>query len=82
MLTSVYSHVFLTAAGFDTKALPPIDDHPRPAPKRRRKSLFVWEKKVPMLRETREQCEAPTPDSRLDQARTGKVCLGKSASQI
>lgn len=76
MLTSVYSHVFLTAAGFDTSALPPIDDAVPTAPKRRRKPLFSWEKKVPTLRETREQYEASTPDSRSDEARKGKVCLG------
>lgn len=63
MLTSVYSHVFLTATGFDTDRLPPIDDVVPAQPKKRRFMHEVWKKMTPALRETREQCETPTSTS-------------------
>lgn len=63
MLTSVYSHVFLAAAGFNTDNLPPIDDSIPEKPKKRRFSFEIWRKVTPAPRETREQYEAPASTS-------------------
>ncbi len=63
MLTSVYSHVFLTAAGFDTDRLPPIDDVVPAQPKKRGFAHKMWRKMTPAFRETREQFETPASKS-------------------
>lgn len=65
MLTNVYAHVFLTAAGFDSSQLPPIDDAQKPRRKKAPRRFEVWKKSSPALRETREQYEAPATTSRL-----------------
>lgn len=63
MLTSVYAHVFLTAAGFKPDRLPPIDDSiPDPWEQRIRQNKGK-KKTTSALRETREQFRAPTSSS-------------------